>query len=67
VTTTELRKLQQAHERATQRYRQTGDARNAAVLAALKEGWTHARIAETLGISRGRVAAIKQHATKEDT
>ncbi len=55
LTVAELRKAQRAHERAAKRFEATRAARNALVREALAAGWTHAKIAEATGLSRGRI------------
>ena len=51
----ELRKAEARYQRAFARSEEAREHRNALVRAALAEGWTHARIAEATGLSRGRV------------
>jgi hypothetical protein len=34
------------------------EKRNDVVLAALKDGWTHAQVAEATGLTRGRIGQI---------
>lgn len=58
MTATDLRKLQRAHERAAVKAKAAQEARNAGVRAALAEGWSHAALAHTLGLSRGRIGQI---------
>jgi CRP-like cAMP-binding protein len=58
MTATELRKAEARYQRAVRRSEEAREARNAAVQAALDEGWTHARIAEATGLTRGRVGQI---------
>jgi DNA-directed RNA polymerase specialized sigma24 family protein len=62
VTETELRKAEARYQRASRRAEQLRLERNAAVLAAVEAGWTHARIAEVTGLSRGRINQIAQAA-----
>jgi hypothetical protein len=59
MTAGELRRADAAYRTAARRYEQAREARNATVRQALAEGWTHARIADTLGLSRGRINQIK--------
>jgi hypothetical protein len=59
VTVAELQKAERAYQRAQRRADEAREARNAAVLTALDAGWTHARIAEATGLSRGRIAQLK--------
>lgn len=58
MTTDTLRKTEARYQRATRRSEQAREARNAAVREALSAGWTHARIAEATGLTRGRVGQI---------
>ncbi len=58
MTSAELSKAQRAHERAASRAKVAQEARNALVLKAVAEGWTHAQIAEATGITRSRVGQI---------
>lgn len=60
MTSDELRKAEAAYRAASGRSEQAREARNAAVLAALNEGWTHAQIARAAGMTRGRVGQIAQ-------
>lgn len=62
MTTNELREVQRAQERTAARYKTITEKRNALVRQALAEGWTHQRISEATGLSRGRISQIK---TKE--
>jgi cell division protein FtsL len=58
VTADDLRKAEARYQRASRRAEEARDYRNAAVRAALAEGWTHARIAEATGLTRGRIGQI---------
>jgi hypothetical protein len=58
MTAVELRTAEARYKRASLRYEEAREARNAAIRAALAEGWTHAQIAEETGLSRGRVGQI---------
>jgi hypothetical protein len=60
VTADDLRKAEAHYQRAYRRSEDAREARNAAVRTALNEGWTHARIAEATGLTRGRVGQIAQ-------
>ena len=60
MTAKELRAIESRYQRASQAAETAREARNAAVRAALDEGWTHARIAEATGLSRGRINQIAQ-------
>jgi hypothetical protein len=44
----------------TQASNKAREDRDAAVREALKAGWTHAKIAETTGMTRGRVGQLAQ-------
>jgi hypothetical protein len=56
----ELRKVEARYQRASRLAEQAREARNAAVREALAEGWTHAKISEATGLTRGRVGQIAQ-------
>jgi DNA-binding NarL/FixJ family response regulator len=58
MTAAELRKAEARYQRAVRRSEEAREVRNAAVLAALAQGWTHARIAEETGLTRGRIGQI---------
>jgi hypothetical protein len=58
MTAEELRRIEARHERALRRYEVVRGERNAAIRQALAEGWTHARIAEATGLTRGRVGQL---------
>lgn len=60
MTAEDLRKAEARYQRAFRRSEAEREARNAAVRTALDEGWTHARIAEATGLTRGRVGQIAQ-------
>lgn len=60
MTTDELRKVEVRYQRASRRAEAAREARNAAVRAALADGWTHAAIAASTGLSRGRIGQIAQ-------
>jgi DNA-binding NarL/FixJ family response regulator len=59
VTAQELRKAEARYKRASLRAEEAREERNRLVREALAEGWTHARIAEETGLTRGRVGQIK--------
>lgn len=59
MTAAELRKAERAYQRAAARAELARYRRNAAVRAALDEGWTHQAISEATGLSRGRISQIK--------
>jgi hypothetical protein len=58
VTSEQLERAEDAYRRAAAAYEQARAARNAAVREALSEGWTHARVAEATGLTRGRVGQL---------
>jgi hypothetical protein len=58
LTAAELRKAEARYQRAVRRSEEARAARNAAVQAALKQGWTHARISEATGLTRGRIGQL---------
>jgi len=65
MTSEQLRKVEARYQRASARAEGARAERNAAVRAALDAGWTHARIAEATGLTRGRVGQIamnREHA-----
>lgn len=61
MTETELRKAEARYQRAYRRSEEAREARNAAVCEALSEGWTHQKIADATGLTRGRVNQIKEN------
>lgn len=58
MTADQLRKAEARYQRAFARSEQLRRERNALVHAAIAAGWTHARIADATGMSRGRVGQI---------
>lgn len=54
----ELKKAEARYRRAYSRAEEAREARNDAVRKALKAGWTHQRISEATGLSRGRINQI---------
>lgn len=58
MTAEELRQAEARYQRAYRRSEDAREARNAAVRSALDAGWTHAKIAEATGLTRGRVGQI---------
>lgn len=58
MTIDELRKAEARYQRAYRRAEEAREARNAAIRAALAEGWTHARISDATGLSRGRIGQV---------
>jgi hypothetical protein len=59
MTAAELRKAERAYQRAAARAEHLRQERNALVRQALAEGWTHQRISDATGLSRGRISQIK--------
>ena len=55
----DLLKADRAYRRAAERAETLREARNALVRQALSEGWTHAKIAEVTGLSRGRISQLR--------
>jgi CRP-like cAMP-binding protein len=60
ITTDELRSLEAAYQAATRRSEHAREARNTGVRRAIAQGWTHARIADATGLTRGRIGQIAQ-------
>ena len=58
VTTEDLRAAEDAYREIAERAEQAREYRNQTVRAALAAGWTHAKIAEATGLTRGRVGQI---------
>jgi hypothetical protein len=58
VTADQLRKAEARYKRAFARSEEVREARNAAVREALREGWTHAQIADVTALTRSRVGQI---------
>lgn len=58
MTANELKKTEARYQRASRRAEDARAARNAAVCAALAAGWTHAKISEATGLTRGRIGQI---------
>jgi DNA-binding NarL/FixJ family response regulator len=59
MTPDDLQKAEARYQRAFRRAEEARTERNRLILAALAAGWTHARIAEATGMSRGRVSQIR--------
>jgi hypothetical protein len=53
-----LRDAEAAYRAAFARAEELREERNALIRAALREGWTHARIAEATGLTRGRIGQM---------
>ena len=58
ITEQELRDAEAAFRAASARADDLRAGRNRLVRAALADGWTHARIARAMGLTRGRVGQI---------
>jgi CRP-like cAMP-binding protein len=58
MTAEDLRKAEARYQRAFRHSEQEREARNRLVREALAAGWTHARIAEATGLTRGRIGQI---------
>jgi hypothetical protein len=63
VTAADLKKAEGAVRSAGHRVTQAQDRRDALVRRALAEGWTHARIADATGLTRGRIGQIATQTT----
>ena len=63
MTADELRKVEASYQRAAASAEELRAARNAAVVAALNAGMTHADIARATGLSRGRVGQLASAAS----
>jgi hypothetical protein len=53
-----LRHAEASYRDASARAEEFREKRNEVVLAALKDGWTHAQVAEITGLTRGRIGQI---------
>lgn len=53
-----LREAESCYQGSFQRAEADREARNAAVRAAFAAGWTHARISDATGLTRGRIGQI---------
>ena len=58
MTTEELQKAEAAYRAASRRAEKAREQRNRLVCEALAQGWTHAKIADATGLTRGRVGQI---------
>lgn len=54
----QLRTMEQRYRMATERAENARADRNDAIRAALADGWTHAQIAEAMGLTRGRIGQL---------
>jgi hypothetical protein len=64
MTAAQLRKAEARYRRAFAASEAARAARNAVIREAVAEGWTHARLAETLGVSRSRAGQLAKEATR---
>ena len=53
-----MRNAEAAYKAASRRFEKQRQARNEAIRHALREGWTHAQIADATGLTRSRVGQI---------
>ena len=53
-----LRNMEQEYREARESVEESRKARREAVVDALDAGWTHAEIADAMGLSRGRIGQI---------
>jgi hypothetical protein len=60
MTPEQLREAEAAYRAASVRAENLRAKRNQAVREALKAGWTHAKIAEATGLTRGRINQLRQ-------
>jgi DNA-binding NarL/FixJ family response regulator len=54
----ELEANESEYDRATQALEAARTARLAGIARAIEEGWSHRRIAKTIGVSRGRISQM---------
>lgn len=59
MTEEQLAKAEAAYRAASQHAEQLREKRNALISRALAAGWTHARISQVTGLSRGRISQIR--------
>lgn len=59
MTTEELHEAEAAYRAASVRAEQLREKRNQTIREALAAGWTHARIAEATGLTRGRINQLR--------
>lgn len=59
ITATDLRNAELRYQRAFGPSETARLERNRLVREALKAGWTHARVADATGLTRGRIGQIK--------
>lgn len=61
LTEADLRRAEARYMRATARAEEARAERNRLVLQALAAGWSHSRIAELTGLSRGRISQLSDN------
>lgn len=66
MTADELRKAEARYQRASQKAEAARVERNVMIADAIRAGWTHAQIAEAMGMSRARVGQIALWAAHGD-
>lgn len=66
LTPTDLAEAEARYQQASWRAEQARAKRNAAVGAAIAEGWSHAAIAQATGLTRSRVGQIALNIAKGD-
>jgi hypothetical protein len=64
MTEDQLRKAEAAYQAAFRRSEAKREARNDLIRDALREGWSHARIAGATGMTRARVGQISLALTR---
>lgn len=58
MTVNELKKAETRYRRASRRAEEAREVRNETIRQALAAGWTHQRISEATGLTRGRINQI---------
>lgn len=59
MTADDIRKAEARYQRAFRRCEQAREERNRLVREALAAGWTHKRIADAIGLTRGRINQLR--------
>jgi DNA-directed RNA polymerase specialized sigma24 family protein len=67
MTADELQEAEAAYRAAFARAEELRQKRNRLVREAIAEGWTHARIAEATGLTRGRVNQLAHQLMRQAT
>jgi CRP-like cAMP-binding protein len=60
LTADDIRKAEARYQRASRRAEEALKARDALIEQAIADRWSHARIAEASGLTRGRVGQLAQ-------